>query len=80
MSGCPLTPPPRCRQAGSRAREVTGGQAALVAAVLRARELLRDPRVKPTLERAYGAARSLARLLRGLPATVRGIWGGFWGS
>ncbi|XP_062368137.1 erythropoietin [Cinclus cinclus] len=58
----------RSLDAGSRAQEVAGGQAALVAAVLRARELLRDPRVRPSLDRAYGAARSLARLLRGLPA------------
>ncbi|KAM4876237.1 erythropoietin [Sylvia borin] len=55
----------RSLDAGSRAREVAGGQAALVAAVLRARELLRDPRVTPALDRAYGTARSLARLLRG---------------
>ncbi|XP_068034179.1 LOW QUALITY PROTEIN: erythropoietin [Anomalospiza imberbis] len=58
----------RSLDAGSRAQEVAGGQAALAAAVLRARELLRDPRVRPSLDRAYGAARSLARLLRGLPA------------
>ncbi|XP_032940159.1 erythropoietin [Catharus ustulatus] len=56
--------------AGARAREVAAGQAALVAAVLRARELLREPRVRPSLERAYGTARSLARLLRGLPAAA----------
>ncbi|XP_074387661.1 erythropoietin [Zonotrichia albicollis] len=58
----------RSLDAGSRAQEVARGQAALAAAVLRARELLRDPRVRPSLDRAYGAARSLARLLRGLPA------------
>ncbi|XP_069657436.1 erythropoietin isoform X1 [Haliaeetus albicilla] len=53
--------------AGARAREVGGGQAVLVAAILRARELLPDPRLRPTLDRAYSAARSLARLLRGVP-------------
>ncbi|NWR08421.1 EPO protein, partial [Paradoxornis webbianus] len=41
----------RSLDAASRAREVSGGQAALVAAVLRARELLRDPRLRPALER-----------------------------
>ncbi|XP_074991161.1 erythropoietin [Calonectris borealis] len=58
----------RRMDAGARAREVGGGQAVLVAAVLRARELLPDPRLRPTLDRAYSAARSLARLLRGVPA------------
>uniref|UniRef100_A0A8B9NU42 Erythropoietin n=1 Tax=Accipiter nisus TaxID=211598 RepID=A0A8B9NU42_9AVES len=62
--------------AGARAREVGGGQAVLVAAVLRARELLPDPRLRPTLDRAYSAARSLARLLRGVPTPV---WGGLGG-
>ncbi|XP_021239552.1 erythropoietin, partial [Numida meleagris] len=51
---------------GARARAVLGGHAALVAAVLRARELLSDPHLRPTLDRIYGAARSLARLLRGV--------------
>ncbi|NWU88383.1 EPO protein, partial [Onychorhynchus coronatus] len=41
----------RSLDAGVRAREVGGGQAALVAAVLRARELLPDPRLRPTLDR-----------------------------
>ncbi|NXD46656.1 EPO protein, partial [Copsychus sechellarum] len=41
----------RSLDAGARAREVAGGQAALVAAVLRARELLREPRVRPSLDR-----------------------------
>nr|XP_041568096.1 erythropoietin [Taeniopygia guttata] len=58
----------RSLDARSRAREVAAGQAALAAAVLRAREQLRDPRVRPSLDRAHGAARSLARLLRGLAA------------
>lgn len=49
----------------------------LVAAVLRARELLPDPRLRPTLDRAYSAARSLARLLRGVPTPV---WGGLGGE
>uniref|UniRef100_A0A8C3MGB2 Erythropoietin n=1 Tax=Geospiza parvula TaxID=87175 RepID=A0A8C3MGB2_GEOPR len=70
----------RSLDAGSRAQEVARGQAALAAAVLRARELLRDPRVRPSLDRAYGAARSLARLLRGLPAPVTGGSRGLWGE
>ncbi|XP_072704697.1 erythropoietin [Ciconia boyciana] len=59
--------------AGARAREVGGGQAVLVAAVLRARELLPDPRLRPTLDRAYRGARSLARLLRGSPSRYGGL-------
>ncbi|NXV56354.1 EPO protein, partial [Molothrus ater] len=41
----------RSLDAGSRALEVARGQAALAAAVLRARELLRDPRLRPSLDR-----------------------------
>uniref|UniRef100_A0A674GPI5 Erythropoietin n=1 Tax=Taeniopygia guttata TaxID=59729 RepID=A0A674GPI5_TAEGU len=64
--------------ARSRAREVAAGQAALAAAVLRAREQLRDPRVRPSLDRAHGAARSLARLLRGGSGGDFGTFGGVW--
>ncbi|KAM6307803.1 erythropoietin [Podargus strigoides] len=58
----------RRMDAGARAQAVGGGQAVLVAAVLRARELLPDPQLRPTLDRTYSAARSMARLLRGVPA------------
>ncbi|XP_069738682.1 erythropoietin isoform X5 [Phaenicophaeus curvirostris] len=58
----------RGTEAGAWAQEVRGGQAVLVAAVLRAQELLPDPQLRPTLDRAYSTARSLASLLRGVPA------------
>ncbi|XP_030330413.1 erythropoietin [Strigops habroptila] len=57
-------------EGAARAQDVRGGVATLVAAVQRARELLPDPRLRPLLERANSAARSLARLLRGLTGKV----------
>ncbi|XP_062458098.1 erythropoietin isoform X2 [Pezoporus occidentalis] len=56
--------------AAARAQDVRGGVATLEAAVQRARELLPDPRLRPLLERANSAARSLARLLREMTAQV----------
>uniref|UniRef100_A0A672UI90 Erythropoietin n=1 Tax=Strigops habroptila TaxID=2489341 RepID=A0A672UI90_STRHB len=46
-------------EGAARAQDVRGGVATLVAAVQRARELLPDPRLRPLLERANSAARSL---------------------
>ncbi|XP_057254706.1 erythropoietin [Pezoporus wallicus] len=57
-------------EAAARAQDVRGGVATLEAAVQRARELLPDPRLRPLLERANSAARSLARLLREMTAQV----------
>ncbi|XP_068785370.1 erythropoietin [Struthio camelus] len=52
--------------AARRGWQVAGGQAVLVAAVLRARELLPAPGLRPALDRTYSAVRSLAHLLRRL--------------
>ncbi|XP_062457038.1 erythropoietin [Rhea pennata] len=68
--------------ASRRGWQVAGGQAVLVAAVLRARELLPAPGLRPALDRTYSAVRSLAHLLRRLRPQVTGPGGsgGVWGD